>query len=411
VLKVRKLGKHLHADFFSGAVRIRGALGTDNRSVALHLADELEKAITEGADSKRWPELKATLPTRTFSRFADHTGASKRLAEEEAREANRPTWERLRTAFEEHMARRIGIGKLRESTAARYQVTIRDFGAFLSERQISFLADIDKTLVETFKAWRVQQINEKKFARGGTGLALDAAILHRVFWLAVDKEWLAKNPMVTEGRPGENPRGGAEPFTGDDLAKLRDNAEDDLLAFLLLRWTALRGGDAATLTWKEVHLDRKEIERVTEKRGKKVILPIHTELFFTLEIERQKRNARSTDRVLVNPSTGRPLSRPRLYERMLALGRRAGVPNAHPHRFRDTLAVDMLTRGASPYDVAKMLGDTIDTVERHYTPFVRELRERVRRILESDAGLEATSQAKSDTASVKPVSKSKPTIQ
>jgi len=73
---------------------------------------------------------------------------------------------------------------------------------------------------------------------------------------------------------------------------------------------------------------------------------------------------------------------------MLALGKRASVPDAHPHRFRDTLAVDMLTRGASPYDVAKMLGDTIETVEKHYTPFVRELRERVRMILETVTGLE-----------------------
>jgi integrase len=73
---------------------------------------------------------------------------------------------------------------------------------------------------------------------------------------------------------------------------------------------------------------------------------------------------------------------------MVALGRRAGVPNVHPHRFRDTFAVDLLLRGASPYDVAKMLGDTIDTIERHYTPFVRELRERVRKILETGAGLE-----------------------
>jgi hypothetical protein len=45
----------------------------------------------------------------------------------------------------------------------------------------------------------------------------------------------------------------------------------------------------------------------------------------------------------------------------------------------------MLTRGASPYDVAKMLGDTIETVEKHYTPFVRE---RVRMILETGTGLE-----------------------
>lgn len=108
---------------------------------------------------------------------------------------------------------------------------------------------------------------------------------------------------------------------------------------------------------------------------------------FTLEVEHERRKPQPTDSVLVNPSTGKPMDRPRLYHRTLALGRRAGVPDVHPHRFRDTLAVDMLNRGASPDDVAKMLGDTIDTVERHYTPFVRELRERVRIILESDAGV------------------------
>ena len=64
------------------------------------------------------------------------------------------------------------------------------------------------------------------------------------------------------------------------------------------------------------------------------------------------------------------------------------VANAHPHRFRDTLAVDMLAKGATPYDVAKTLGDTIATVEKHYAPFTKDLRERVRRILENGEGIE-----------------------
>jgi hypothetical protein len=46
-------------------------------------------------------------------------------------------------------------------------------------------------------------------------------------------------------------------------------------------------------------------------------------------------------------------------------------------------------RGASPYDAAKVLGDTIETVEKHYTPFVPELRERVRSILDNRDGLES----------------------
>lgn len=68
-------------------------------------------------------------------------------------------------------------------------------------------------------------------------------------------------------------------------------------------------------------------------------------------------------------------------------------------QIRDSLAVEMLCRGATPYDVAKVLGDTIDTVEKHYAPFVPELRERVRRIMESSSEAEklGTIRARSET--------------
>ena len=39
-----------------------------------------------------------------------------------------------------------------------------------------------------------------------------------------------------------------------------------------------------------------------------------------------------------------------------------------------------------------MLGDTIETVERYYMPFVKELRDRVRNILETGVGLEELAQ-------------------
>ncbi len=164
----------------------------------------------------------------------------------------------------------------------------------------------------------------------------------------------------------------------------------DLFAFLLLRWTGLRGSDAVGLKWDEIDWEAREINRLTLKRRKRIVLPIHQELLFALEVERDRRSPRPEDRVLMNPASGQALTRPRLYERMLALGRRAGVPNAHPHRYRDTFAVDLLARGASPYDVAKLLGDTVETIEKHYAPFVRELRERARRIMESGEGLEIT---------------------
>jgi integrase len=379
LIAIRKRGKAFHADLVNGSARVRGSLGTRNRSVALRLVHRLETAVSEGPTSAVWPELRPQLPGSTYSRFADFVGV---------REKPVPTWRDLEESFENHMGQRIALGKLQFSTAERYRVTLREFEVFLREQETCLLHDITKPKIESFKVWRTGRIKKHKNSRGATGLVLDVAILHRLFAFALENDMISKNPVRMEGRPGENPQNGAEPFTGRDLARLRDHAADDLLIFLLLRWTGFRGSDAVTVTWGEADFDRNEIERVTQKRRKRVIVPIQAELLFALEAELERRKPEPSDRILLNPTTGKPLTRPRLYHRMLALGKRAGVSDAHPHRFRDTLAVDMLVRGASPYDVAKTLGDTIETVEKHYTPFVPELRERVRMILESGAGLE-----------------------
>jgi len=250
------------------------------------------------------------------------------------------------------------------------------------------LRDISVPLVEEFKIWRIDKDQKAEALSGCDRRGFGCGYTASHFRVGSKKRVDSKEPGSDGGRPGDNPEGGAEPFTANELSLLRKHADRDLLTFLVLRWTGFRGSDAVTLSFREVHFDTKEVERLTRKRKKKVVLPLHPELLFAIEAERESRNAQLTDRVLVNPVTGQPLTRPRLYQRIVALGRRAGIPNVHPHRFRDTFAVDLLLRGASPYDVAKMLGDTIETVEKHYMPFVRELRERVRRIMENGAGLE-----------------------
>ena len=78
----------------------------------------------------------------------------------------------------------------------------------------------------------------------------------------------------------------------------------------------------------------------------------------------------------MNPATGRPLTRPRLYQRMLALGKRAGVLDSHPHRFRDTFAVELLLASVPIERVSILLGHTsIRITEKHYAPWVRARQE------------------------------------
>jgi hypothetical protein len=99
---------------------------------------------------------------------------------------------------------------------------------------------MNRPFIEKFKIWRLAKIQEKKFSRGGRGLALDVAILHRAFSVAIEADLISRNPVAFEGRPGDAAEHGAQPFTGEHLTRLRQAAGQDLLAYLLLRWTGMR---------------------------------------------------------------------------------------------------------------------------------------------------------------------------
>jgi integrase/recombinase XerD len=59
----------------------------------------------------------------------------------------------------------------------------------------------------------------------------------------------------------------------------------------------------------------------------------------------------------------------------------AGIKDGHPHRFRDTFAVELLLAGVPLERVSVLLGHrSIKVTEKHYTPWVRARQEQ----LESD---------------------------
>lgn len=380
MIRLHRRGVQWHVDFFAGSDRLRGSLGTKSKEASARLKGRLENALAEGPTSVIWRELKPVLPKSTFARFSTYSGV---------RSDNSPTWERLESIFRTHLNQRVSLGKLSPNTRTRYLVLLGQFSDFLEKKGINDLHEITRPLVEEFKTVRLADISKKKTARGGGGLVLDVAILHRVFAIGVEHELLTKNPVKMEGRPGANPQQGAEPFSPEELAKLREHAGLDRDLLLLLRWTGLRGSDVVGLCWSGVNWDTLEIHRKTKKRGKHVVIPMQDELVQSLKRLHEERKPKPTDHVALNPKTNKPMGRPVLYNRMVELGKRAGVPRVHPHRFRDTLAVDMLARGAGLYDVAKILGDTQATVERHYTPFVPTLRDRVRGLLNNGRGLES----------------------
>jgi hypothetical protein len=73
----------------------------------------------------------------------------------------------MRTCFEAYMRKRIALKKLRESTRERYLQTLKQFEAYLSEENVTLVEDMTKSFIESFKVWRLNQIQKRKEARGG----------------------------------------------------------------------------------------------------------------------------------------------------------------------------------------------------------------------------------------------------
>jgi hypothetical protein len=59
-----------------------------------------------------------------------------------------------------------------------------------------------------------------------------------------------------------------------------------LLCFLVLRWRGFRVSNGITLAFRELRCDSKEVERLTRKRKKRAVLPLHPELFLALDQKR-----------------------------------------------------------------------------------------------------------------------------
>jgi hypothetical protein len=208
-LSVVKRGSKWHLDGYISRKRFRISLGTANESHATDIKRRIENAIARENESQFWPELCRLLPPQSFRALAELANYREPKAE------TPPTWRDLRSAFTMRMSQQRALGKMAESTRQRYEYTLKSFQEFLNLRRLDEIRDLKRPFIESFKVWRRAKIMEKKFSRNGRGLALDIAILHSVFAVAVEDEMILANPVRMEGRPGDNLEVGAQPFDGE----------------------------------------------------------------------------------------------------------------------------------------------------------------------------------------------------
>jgi len=275
---------------------------------------------------------------------------------------------------------------LKPSTRIKYRFVVERFGRFLEARYLQRLEGIEPSIIEEYTAARAADVHPTKgICVGPEGIKSDLRILRAVFSQAVKRHWMKANPVQSR-RLNARVRD-TQPFSREEVDRMLAAAKatdkrmrPDMPAILLtFLTTGFRLSDVTGFLKSDVDLIGGQIIRRTKKRDKTVALELHPELKLALMNRPMGNAAQQRSPFVFSSRQGKQLQN--LDGILRALWQRAGVERGHAHRFRDTFSVRLLEQGASLYDVAQYLGITVAVCERHYAPYVRELRERGRRLV------------------------------
>jgi integrase/recombinase XerD len=195
------------------------------------------------------------------------------------------------------------------------------------------------------------------------------------------REWLPNNP-AKRLRPPKIEDVATRPFTREETDKLiaacdrmRGMWNEDTpyvrqrakALLLVLLYSGLRVSDVATLK-RSALLPSGHLVLRTEKTGTPVKVMLKPDAITALKFLPAP-SGNTTYYFWSGHGDWEDCAKS-LWRTLSRLGRVAGV-HAHPHRCRDTFAVELLTGGADIRTVQKLLGhDSVKTTEKHYAHFV-----------------------------------------
>jgi len=285
-----------------------------------------------------------------------------------AMESDEKIYKPVEDAVTAFLANRRSEG-LQETSIKKYDNTLDKLKEFCEAIEVDSLAEIDTEKLDRFRAGRgLAQITASK----------ELELLRVFFGFCLDRNWIRENPAKKIRSPRNIKGNDVVPFTPGEVTAILQACEgigkqsyERLRAramVLTLRYTALRIGDVSMLARDRVtrDADRWRIFLRTEKSGKPVFLPIPPAMKAALDaVPPPLSNAES--KYFFWNGTGKPKTHKAHIDRCLrAVFKASGVQKAHAHRFRHTLATELLGRGATFEDVADILGNSAAIVRRHY---------------------------------------------
>ena len=152
------------------------------------------------------------------------------------------------------------------------------------------------------------------------------------------------------------------PFTGEQIQLLKENAENECEAAIIhfLLSTGCRISEACSVNRNDIDFANLKLDVLG--KGNKV-RTVYIDNVTALMLKRYLATRNDIDPALFYARRTNGRYTPNGIRAMLnRIGKKANVPNVHPHRFRRTLATNLIDRGMVIQDVAEILGHAnIDT--------------------------------------------------
>jgi integrase len=142
-----------------------------------------------------------------------------------------------------------------------------------------------------------------------------------------------------------------------------------------MRYAGLRISDVVTLS--RDHIKETRLEKRAVKNSRMIRVELPTAVLEALNRLPIPNAATANSRLYFSSTTASVRSLVKGAQRtMAAVFRRSGVKGAHCHRFRHTLASELLGKGGPFEEVAAILGDSPATVRRYYAKWTPEYQSR-----------------------------------
>lgn len=149
---------------------------------------------------------------------------------------------------------------------------------------------------------------------------------------------------------------------------------------LLMRYEGLRISDVVTLS--HGHIQGDHLIKRAVKNKKLISVALHPEVTKALDaLPRPKAACAECPLYFMSENSSLRSAVKGAQRTLWAVFKIAKVPGAHPHRFRHTLASELLAKGATFEDIAGILADSPDTLRRHYAKRTPEYQARQDRTL------------------------------